>query len=174
MNNDRSPVSPEENATSYSHAGGSLPLSGPALVGLSRKILNKGIPFRFSAPGTSMSPFIRDRDVITLTPYRSASCRIGDVVAFVRPKTGRLVVHRVVGVSRDGCRIRGDNTPEEDGEIPHACIIGQVIRVEHSGKVVRFGLGPERCIIALLSRRRWLPCFIGTARILCSAIRKFS
>ncbi|MCX6688350.1 MAG: hypothetical protein NTZ39_01405, partial [Methanoregula sp.] len=139
---------------------------------LTRDILARGLPFRFSAPGFSMSPFIRDGDVITLAPYQAASCRPGVVVGFVRPDTGRLVVHRVVTISKDGCRIRGDNTPDEDGEIPHACIIGQVTRVERAGKTIRFGLGPERRIIALFSRRGWLPYCIGAAGKVCSVVRR--
>jgi signal peptidase I len=174
MNNDVTPVQPEENVTLYSHNGGSLSLSGPALAGLTREILGKGLPFRFTAPGFSMSPFIRDGDVITLAPYKADSCRPGVVVAFVRPGTERLVVHRVVAVSKNGCHIRGDNAPDDDGDIPHASIIGQVVRIEHAGKTVRFGMGPERKIIAVLSRRNWLHYCTGAARAVCSVIRRFS
>lgn len=172
MNTNTSPVSPEENGTPYSHDGGSLSLSGPALVALCQEILTKGMSFRFTAPGFSMSPFIRDGDVITLVSYKEASCILGDVVAFVRPGTNRLVVHRVVRVTHDKCSIKGDNAPEDDEDIPHECIIGNVIRVERAGKTVRFGLGPERRIIALFSRRRWLPYCIGAAGKVCSVIRR--
>ncbi|MDD1701597.1 MAG: S24/S26 family peptidase [Methanoregula sp.] len=172
MSNDRSPVSSEENITPYFHAGGSLSLSGPALAGLTREILDRGLLFRFTAPGTSMSPFIRDRDVITLAPFQSASCRPGDVVAFVRPGTERLVVHRVIQMTGDGCFIKGDNTPENDGEIPCSCILGKVVRVERTGKTVRFGLGPERNIIVQLSRRGWLPFFMSFAKRVGSAVRR--
>jgi signal peptidase I len=172
MNNNPGPVLQEEHATPYSQNGGSLSLSGPALAGLTRDIVDRGIPFRFTAPGFSMSPFIRDGDIITIAPCKAASCRTGDVVAFIRPGSGRLIVHRVVAVSAGGCRIRGDNTSEEDGMIPHASIVGQVIRIEHAGKVIRFGLGPERIIIALFSRQGWLRYCTGAAGAACSLVRK--
>lgn len=167
-------MSPEEDATMYTHNRDTLSLSRTALVGLCRDVLKKGLPFRFSAPGPSMSPFIRNGDIITLAPYHPVSCRSGDVVAFVQPGTERLVVHRVVGVSPDGCRIRGDNSLEDDEVIPHACILGQAIRVDRNGKKVRVGLGPERKIIALLSRQRLLPWCVGAAAAVLSGIRRLS
>jgi hypothetical protein len=174
MHNNPGPAAAEHPGISYAHPGGSLSLPGPVLVGLIRDVFARGLPFRFSAPGTSMSPFIRDSDVITLAPYNPASCSPGIVVAFVRSGTCQLVVHRVVAVSVAGCRIRGDNSPEEDGEFPHACIIGQVIRIERAGKTVRFGLGPERRIIALFSRLGWLTVCIGAAGKVISVLRRRS
>lgn len=174
MINDTSTVPGTGNEAAYTLDGGSLSLPGPALVGLTREVLDRGLPFRFSAPGFSMSPFIRDGDVITLALYQAGSCRAGHVVAFVRPDTGCLVVHRVVAVSETGCRIRGDNSPEEDGEIPHSQILGRVTRVERAGNPVRFGFGPERVVIALFSRRGWLPYCTGAARTACSMVRRFS
>lgn len=172
MNNAMNWVSQKEEIPAYTYAGDSRSLPGPVLVGLCRDILKKGVLFRFSVPGTSMSPFIQNGDIITLVPYSQASCRSGDVVAFVQPGTERLVVHRVVGVSPEGCRIRGDNTHGTEEEIPHACIFGKTIRVERCGEVIRFGLGPERVIIALLSRWQLLPYCTGAAGAFCSVIRR--
>jgi signal peptidase I len=169
---DRGP--PVEKAAAYAHDGGSLSLSNTSLIVIIRDILARGVPFRFAAPGFSMSPFIRDRDIITLAPYEKTSCRIGTVVAFVRPGTGQLVVHRVVAASGDGWRIKGDNNPEEDGVIPHAAILGQVIQVERAGKFVRHGLGPERVIIALLSRWNLLFYLLYPIGKLYSVIRRCS
>ena len=49
-------------------AGGELQLSGRALAGLMKNVLARDLPFRFRARGWSMSPFIRDLDVITVKP----------------------------------------------------------------------------------------------------------
>lgn len=172
MSEDWLSVSQKEDVTRYVHAGGSRSLPGPALAGLAREILTRGLPFRFYAPGTSMSPFIKDGDVITLAPPQAVSCRTGVVVAFIRPEAERLIVHRVIAVSREGCRIRGDNSSKEDGFVPHTCIIGHVIRVERAGKTIRLGLGPERIILALLSRNGLLPHVIGAAGSVYSVIRR--
>lgn len=116
-------------------------------------MLDKGIPFRFRAEGFSMYPFVRNRDVVTLSPLSNVELHLGDVIAFTRPETGKLIVHRVIGKRGDSFLIKGDNLPGVDGLIPKANILGRVIRVERNGKGVFFGIGPERRLIALFSRR---------------------
>ncbi len=116
-------------------------------------MLDRGVPFRFKAKGLSMHPFIRHGDVITITPLSENLPRYGDVVAFVRPRTFALVVHRVVG-KRDGAfLIKGDNVACFDEPVPMASILGSVTKVERGGKEVYLGLGPERLFIAFLTRR---------------------
>ena len=127
-------------------------LSMPVLVELLRAVLERGQPFRFEAPGFSMSPFIQDSDAITVAPLSGAAPHLGDVVAFIRPETGKLVVHRVVGKQDGAFLIQGDNAEEMDGLVPAANVLGRVTRVERDGKKVYLGLGPERYLIALLSR----------------------
>jgi len=133
-------------------------ISGAGFTVLMAAVLEKGVPFRFTAPGHSMTPFIRDGDVITVAPGR---IRFGDTVAFVSPHFGKLTVHRVVRISRDGYLIKGDNTVEPDGTVPRASLLGRVVSVEHRSRHVRLGLGVERAAIAFLSRRGWLIPMIG-------------
>ena len=139
-----------------------LPLSGQALLELMRAVLRRGKPFRFCARGWSMLPFIQDGDVITVAPLGQALPGTGEVVAFVRPQDGNLVVHRAVGVRGGAALIQGDNWLGEDGVvytdgiIPQANLLGRVTRIERNGRPVRLGLGPERFVIAWLSRTRLL------------------
>jgi hypothetical protein len=155
-------------ATLYQGQDSVLSLSGPALLELLRAVLAKGIPFRFCARGMSMSPFIKEADVVTVSPCPGKSVSLGQVVAFVHPHTGRLVVHRVVAIGRDACRIQGDNTSGsgEEDVVPFPYILGRVTRVERAGRRVRLGLGPERKLIALLNRRGWLGPLLLRARCL--------
>jgi hypothetical protein len=139
-------------------SGGDLSLSGAALVELMRAVLAKGASFRFRAKGWSMAPFIRDGDVICVSPLAASGPMIGDVVAFFTPEMQRLVVHRVVLRRGDACVSRGDNVPGmTDGTISGKHILGRVTRVTRDGRDVWLGLGPERRLIALLSRTGLLP-----------------
>ena len=174
MNEDCNREPPEEVKIGYTHEGGVLSISNKYLIEIIRDVTARGRMFRFEAPGFSMSPFIRDRDIITIAPYQRSSCGIGAVLAFVRPGTGQLIVHRVVAAAGDGWRMKGDNNPEEDGVIPHDSIIGKVIRVERAGKSIRQGLGPERFIIALLSRRNLLSYPLYPIGMLYAVIRRYS
>lgn len=133
-------------------------ISGDGFTVLLAAVLEKGVPFRFTAAGCSMTPFIRDGDVITVAPGR---IRFGDTVAFVHPRFGKLTVHRVVRISPDGYLIKGDNVLEPDGTVPRTSLLGRVVRVEHRSGHVRLGLGIERAAIAFLSRRGWLIPVIG-------------
>ncbi|MFC1815831.1 S24/S26 family peptidase [Thermodesulfobacteriota bacterium] len=131
---------------------GALTLSGLSLAVLLKAVLQKGLPFRFKAKGYSMSPFIKDGDVITVYPLLDKSPGLGSVVVYMRPDTGQAVVHRVIAKKGRNYRIQGDSTFSADGLIPKSDIMGLVRKVERNGKELMFGLGVERFLIALLIR----------------------
>jgi hypothetical protein len=130
-----------------------ISLSGKVLIELMQAVHAKGLPFRFSAGGHSMAPFIKDGDIITVSPLASRAPGLGDVAAFIHPETKSLCLHRVLSVHGDRFLIQGDNMPEKpDGVIPREVILGRVTCVERAGRKVRLGLGPERFLLAILSR----------------------
>jgi hypothetical protein len=157
-----------EQAELFSLKTQELPLSGPALLDLMLVVLAKGLPIRFCARGWSMAPFIRDGDVITVAPLQPAFPAIGEVVAFVLPETGSLVVHRVIARRGAAVLLQGDNgLGYQDGFIPLESLLGRVKRIERNGRRVWLGLGPERYWIAWLSRnqllipiRDWFACWL--------------
>lgn len=129
-----------------------LSLSGLTLLELMRAVLSRGAPFRFSARGWSMAPFIQDGDVVTVSPLR-AGPGIGEVVAFVHPQMGMLVVHRIVAKCDGFLFIQADNPADHSEEpVPVKNLLGRVTQVERDGQRVWLGLGPERFVIAWLSR----------------------
>jgi signal peptidase len=149
------------------HLSGSEVL--PELV---KDILSKGVECRFQAKGHSMSPFIKDGDIVTISPLTRSSPGLGDVVAFNHPETGKLFVHRIVLKKRDSYIVKGENAFEADGLIKKGNILGFVTRVERKGKKVLLGLGPERFLIAFLTRRGLLfPLLSPIRKIIRSFIR---
>ena len=140
---------------------------------LVKDILSQGAECRFQANGHSMSPFIKDGDIVIVSPILHVSPGIGDVVAFIYKETGRLLIHRVVGKNGESYLTRGDNTLEGDGLIYSANILGYVTKVERNGKKVSLGLGPERFLIARLTRKGLLLSFVFPIwRVFPSIIRK--
>ena len=133
-----------------------LSLSGNAFAGLLKAVLDKNAMFRFKAEGFSMSPFIKNGDVVTVSPCYGKSPSIGDVVAFINPETEKAVVHRVVGKGHNNYMVRGDNATGVDGLFAGENILGFVIRVERNGDRVILGLGLEKYLIAALSRGGYL------------------
>ena len=130
-----------------------LSLTGKALNELLQAVLDKGVPFRFKAKGFSMSPFIKNDDVITVSPLESFSLYPGQIVAFIHPQTRKLNVHRIIKKKGHSYLIKGDNSFKTNGHIPIKNIMGHVTRIERRGKKVHFGLGPERHLIAFFSSR---------------------
>ncbi len=157
----------------YSKNGGVLSLTGAALSELAQAILEKGAPFRFQARGSSMYPFIKDDDVVTVEPLAGDQPGLGDVVSFIYPETGKLVVHRIIAGQGDAWRIKGDGNFESDGLIPRANILGCVKKLERKGATVRFGLGPEKILISRLSLWNFFTTLlIPFRRILLSVSRR--
>jgi hypothetical protein len=114
----------------------------------------RGRPFRFKAGGYSMAPFIRDGDLVVVSPPISSLPGPGEVVAFLHPETGVPCIHRVLSIGHDDFLTQGDNRPQRpDGRIRREALLGRVTRVERNGKRIRLGLGPERRLLALLSRK---------------------
>jgi signal peptidase I len=153
--------------------GRELSLSGPALIQLLRAVLGKGALVRFRAKGFSMSPFIKNEDVVTLSPLQNASPGIGEVIAFVLQETDKLCVHRVVGKKGGFYATKGDNSSEADESVPRENILGFVTRVERGGKEVFLGLGPERFLIAFLgSRGLLLPLILPVWKVVRLFIKR--
>ena len=130
-----------------------LYLSGDALLSLMEAVLEKGLPFRFRARGWSVAPFIKDGDVITVSPLKDRQPGLGDVIAFTHPVKNQVIVHRVIGKEDAGLKIHGDSVEDNsDDIIPIENLLGQVTEVHRDGKKVWLGLGMEKTIIAWLSR----------------------
>jgi signal peptidase I len=148
-----------------------MSLSGEFLLDLIKAVHEKKASFRCCVKGFSMSPFVKDGDIITIAPKQISPVLRGDIAAFVHPLTGKLVVHRVIKKEGDSLRIRGDNLPADDGLIPESNILGTVTKVERDGKKVCLGLGVERHIIALFSERSLLRGLLSRLSKIRKAIR---
>jgi len=143
--------------------------SSESLIELIKTTLAKNSSFRFRVTGSSMSPFIKDSDIVTISSGRIA---MGKAVAFVNPATGKLAIHRMVG-GYNGCYlIKGDNIPRPDGLIPKGNVLGCVTKIEREERSVRLGLGAERLVIAFLSRSNSLLLLHSYWNLLPFSVRK--
>lgn len=114
-------------------------------------LLADGLSVEIRVTGSSMWPFIRPGDLVVLDPLGTNAVRVGDVLGFLRGP-GRLAIHRVVAARGGAWMLRGDGARADDGWVEPAAIVGRVRTVKREGSPVRLGLGPERLLIALLSR----------------------
>ena len=127
-------------------------ISNADFAALMATILFRGKQFRFRASGFSMSPTIRDGDVLTVSSPQHQPLQRGTIVAFLSPSSGTLTVHRIVA-QRDGrYLLKGDNIKVPDCWITTANVIGVVNCVEQDGKIVHFSQGWEGVLLACLSK----------------------
>jgi signal peptidase I len=99
-----------------------------------------------------MSPFIKNGDVLVISPVKETKLHLGDVVLCSQSGNREVVVHRIIGRADGGYITKGDNCFTSDGVSQEPDVHGLVTRVEREGTAKSLGLGPERRLIALLSR----------------------
>ncbi len=106
-----------------------------------------------------MVPFICDGDtlIIEAIPIKKG-IRTGDVVAYIQPKTGLLIVHRVIKEQEGEYLLKGDNVYTCDGYCEKKDIHGFVKEIIKKEKPNRFfnSLNNHKRAIALLSRYKLL------------------
>jgi len=152
MSNSNNISSSDISDSQYVFQGGELSLSNLGQLELVLAMVESGVAFRTTARGFSMQPFIRDKDVLTISPIKDMQPSLGDVVAFIQSGTGRLAIHRIIGRTDDGWLIRGDNCPDPDGVVTPENIIGRVCRIERRGREAHLGIGKAGKLIAILNR----------------------
>lgn len=123
--------------------------------GLLRDALGRGASLRFAAAGFSMTPFIKDGDVLTVAPC-PPRLKTGQIAVAVSPASGSVVIHRIVGIGHDGALIKGDNLGKPDGRVGPGDLLGVVAGVERGGADWRPGVTQHILLVALLSRANLL------------------
>lgn len=129
-----------------------LKLSGKDLTDLMNAVLEKNADFRFQAKGNSMSPFIKNLDIVTISPLFINKPAVGDIVAVSTLRSKSIMVHRVIDKKQKKLIIKGDNNKSIDGVFEHGQIIGIVSCVERNGRRIWLGQGYFGRIIAIFSK----------------------
>ena len=108
-------------------------------IEMAKELLWRGDTLRCRASGSSMYPFIRDGDIITVEPIIASRIRYADIV-FFQSDEGRVVVHRVIKIKKaDGkvCMVtRGDTMRRTDGYLDGRGLLGRVTIVEKGGRAL--------------------------------------
>lgn len=125
------------------------------LVPLLEEQLALGKEVRFTAYGTSMLPLLHNSDVILAPP--PDRLKKGDL-PFCRRRSGQYVLHRVIGINRDGSYVLcGDNQYDPESPIYHDQVIGVVRTFFRDGVAVSVNTPwVQRYVRRLPLRRLWL------------------
>jgi len=107
--------------------------------------------------GQSMYPTLHVLDTLSILPYAGRSIRRGDVVIFIAPAQ-KKVTHRVVLMTNQGIKTRGDNALSvDDWTLRPDDILGQVISVKRGNHKIPVYGGPLGFVIGVKSHKiRWM------------------
>ncbi len=111
------------------------------LISLSDQILHKGGALSFKAYGSSMTPFIRSGDVISVEPVSENSLTIGTIV-LCKSNQSKIVAHRVVKRHVKNGQIflslRGDALLRPDQTVTIDQVMGKITGIQRGQQVIRF------------------------------------
>ncbi len=157
-NNQISRSCPEPSAPPASHITGGYKFCLSNLVQLEmlQGLVEQGASLRTTVRGFSMSPFVKDMDVLIISPPVK-KIKVGDITAFRHPVNGRLTLHRLIRKTESGWLVRGDNCSRPDGIIQQQDILGVVVSARRDSKKIRMGITSGKKLIAWLSRFDLLP-----------------
>ena len=104
---------------------------------LSRELMSAGKSFRFRAVGASMSPTIRDGEVLRVEKVNTGELSEGDLVLFRQDENFRA--HRLIAIDREHeiFTTQGDASFKTDRPIRAAQICGKVVAKEAADEVYR-------------------------------------
>lgn len=141
-------------------------LEGQELTDLLGSFMGEALECSIRVHGVSMDPFVRDGDVVKISPVSGDIVGTGDIVAVAPSGKASTRIHRVIGKRMSSgtmeLLLKGDRCVYSDGWIPADNVQGIVHEVKRDDKVVKCGIsGMEKYILALLSRTGWLIRCLG-------------
>ncbi len=126
-----------------------LNLKREDFASIAQDILGRGRALRFKAKGGSMSPFIRNGDVLEVVPFKG-KINFGDIILY-HSSYGSPVVHRVIQRNNESIITKGDSVPNSDQTILSKQVLGRVIAVERNGLRIRLDRPMVRFLNILLA-----------------------
>lgn len=116
-----------------------------------RAALERGQRVRMTVNGSSMTPFIRDGDVVELEPL-DAALTLGDIV-LAESAAGHYVIHRIVRLVGDRVWLGGDAQTQREGPVPRQAVLGRAVAASRNGCVRALDRGGWR-----LAGWVWMRC----------------
>lgn len=109
----------------------------PMFWSVALALLNQGLRVRFEAPGSSMAPFIRHGEAVTVVPCCPKDLRFGDIVLYSTssdPAASPKRIHRLIKTkARNGKLLlitKGDALSSVDAPIHPEQVLGKVSIIE--------------------------------------------
>jgi len=126
-----------------------LNLKREDFTSIAQDVLGRGRALIFKAKGGSMSPFIRNGDVVEVIPLRG-KINLGDVILY-HSSCGSPVIHRVIQRNKESIITKGDSVPGSDQPILSKQVLGRVVAIEKNGWRMRLDSPMGRLLNIILA-----------------------
>ena len=126
-----------------------LNLKREDFASIAHEVLDRGRALRFKAKGGSMSPFIRNGDVMEVVPVKG-KINFGDIILY-HSSCGSPVIHRVIQRNKESIITKGDSVPSSDHQVLFKHVLGRVVAVEKNGWRIRLDTPVGRLLNILLA-----------------------
>jgi len=107
---------------------------------LNEEILKRGNYLRFRVRGESMSPFLRDGQVVIVKRFDPSEVRAGDII-FCRCPPSRIVIHRLIKKTSENGRTvfitKADASFHFDLPVYPENILGKIVTIEKGGRYIK-------------------------------------
>ena len=102
---------------------------------IAQDVLGRGRALRFKAKGGSMSPFIRNGNVVEVVSVKG-KVNFGDIILY-HSSYGNSIIHRVIQRNKESIITKGDSVPSSDQPIFSKQVLGRVVSIEKNGWRIR-------------------------------------
>lgn len=116
---------------------------------IAQEVLGRGRILRFKAKGGSMSPFIRNGDVVEVVPFKG-KINFGDIILY-HSSYGNPVVHRVIYRNTESVITKGDSVSSSDHPVLSKQVLGRVAAIEKNGWCIRLDKPAGKLLNILLA-----------------------
>ena len=99
-----------------------------------KALIESGEEICIKVSGSSMEPFLHNKKDSVFVKKTDGEPRIGEIY-FFQDKFGRIIMHRLQRITKDGCFFRGDALNYCEGPISPDNIFAKVVRIKHNGKI---------------------------------------
>ena len=126
-----------------------LNLKREDFTSIAQEVLDRGRILKFKAKGGSMSPFIRNGDVVEVAPFKG-KMNFGDVILY-HSSYGSSIIHRVTQRNKESIITKGDSVSSSDQPILSKQVLGRVVSIEKNGWRIRLDKPVGRLLNILLA-----------------------
>ena len=105
-----------------------LNLKKEDFASIAQDVLGRGRALRFKVKGGSMSPFIRNGDVLEVIPLKG-KINFGDIILY-HSSYGNSIIHRVIQTRKESIVTKGDSVPNSDQPVLSRQVLGRVVTIE--------------------------------------------